>query len=92
MRSAFDVIRAAIPGADDDLCEHVLWSRTPFPIEAPDARSLYRAADRVQRAARSGRRLCDFCDRDAAGRWCCDGCAAALGGRGAAVSEAGVAR
>ena len=45
-----DVIKAAIPGADEFVCDHVLWGRTPFPMGKVTARSLYRAASRLRRA------------------------------------------
>lgn len=58
-----DIIKAAIPNADDEICSFILWARTPFPVGAITARSLYSAARRFQRAVNGGFRLCDFCDR-----------------------------
>ena len=29
---AQEIIQAAIPGADDGLCEHIIWGRTAFPF------------------------------------------------------------
>ena len=57
------IIRAAIPGATDDVCGWILWGRTPYPMGAISARSVYKAASRIQRAAATGKRLCELCDR-----------------------------
>lgn len=74
------IIQAAIPGASADLCEHIIWGRTPFPCGPITAKSLYQAARRFKRAADHGIQLCDFCDNIAAkGEWCCEKCNAALG-------------
>lgn len=59
----FDVIRNAIPEADDGLCDHILWDRTPFPCGPITPRSLYSAAHRWRRAAIKGKDLCEFCDK-----------------------------
>ncbi len=73
------VVRAAIPGASDGLCEHVLWGRTAFPAKGVSARDIYRAASRLRRATDKGERLCDTCDRKASpGKWSCAHCRAAL--------------
>lgn len=73
------VVRAAIPGASDGLCEHVVWGRTAFPAKGVTAREIYRAASRLRRATDKGQSLCDTCDRKAApGRWTCAYCSAAL--------------
>jgi len=34
MTTTVDVIRAAIPGASEAECDHVLWERPPFPFAA----------------------------------------------------------
>lgn len=60
--NAMQVVRAAIPGASEQLCEHVLWSRTAFPFGHVGPRDLYRAADRLRRATEKGIELCEFCD------------------------------
>lgn len=74
-----EIIRAAIPGASDILCDHILWGRTPFPCGEVTAQSLYRAASAYQRATVKGIELCTFCHRIAVkGEWECAGCAAAL--------------
>jgi hypothetical protein len=39
------IIRAAIPEADEVLCDHILWGRTPFPMGAITAQSLFKAAN-----------------------------------------------
>ena len=57
------IIRAAIPDATDEACEWILWERTPYPIGAITARSVYKAAARIQRAAAGKKRLCELCDR-----------------------------
>lgn len=72
------VIRAAIPDATADLCEHILWERTPYPFAKLTARDIYRAASRFKRATTNGRRLCDWCDNLAVDGYCCISCAAAL--------------
>ena len=58
-----EVIRAAIPDADEALVEHILWGRTPFPCGPVSALDIYRAASRFARAKRNGLELCDCCDR-----------------------------
>lgn len=74
-----DVIRMAIPNADEGTCDHVLWGRTAYPFGNVTARTLYRAAARVRRAGEHGLRLCDFCDRVAQPeRWECARCDAVL--------------
>ena len=74
-----EVIRAAIPNADEATLDHVLWGRTPFPMGKVTARSLYKAASAFRRACEHGVQLCDFCDRPAVkGCWTCERCAAAL--------------
>lgn len=73
------VIRKAIPDADDALCDHILWGRTPFPMGGITARGLYEAARRFQRAAVNGRRLCDWCNNLAlTGEFMCVLCATAI--------------
>lgn len=73
--TAYDAIRAAIPGAPDDLCSHIVWGRTPFPFKRLEARDFYRAASRFQRAHANGRVLCDMCDRIAVeGKCMCTTC------------------
>ena len=69
------IIRAAIPDATDEACEWILWERTPYPMGAIDARSVYKAASRMQRAANHKLRLCELCDRVAEpGKWICHRC------------------
>lgn len=76
--TALDIVKAAIPGADQDLAQHVLWARTPFPIGAVSAHDLYRAASRYRRAIEQGLRLCDWCDRVCGDELLCERCASAL--------------
>ena len=79
MTKIADVIRAAIPDADQDLCDHILWGRTAYPFEKLSAQKLYKAADRFRRANANGLRLCEFCDGLAMdGKWACEPCDLAL--------------
>ena len=74
-----EIIQAAIPGADEAVCDHVLWGMTPYPCGQISAQSLYRAASRYRRAAANGRRLCELCDNLARdGAWTCQRCDDAL--------------
>jgi hypothetical protein len=73
-----DCIRAAIPGADDALCDHIVWGRTPFPFTKLSARDFYRAARCFKRAQDHGISLCDFCDNIAVNKFCCKACDDAL--------------
>lgn len=75
-----DIIRAAIPGASDELCEFVLWERTVFPCDGIDARTLYKTASRTRRAAEHGIKLCDFCDNRAIFTGLCRQCHEAMCG------------
>lgn len=59
----YAIIRSAIPNATDEICEHILWGRTTYPMGVITARSLYGAAKRFDRANKKNIRLCDFCDR-----------------------------
>lgn len=63
MTTIAEVIRAAIPTADESLCDHILWGRTAYPFASLSARDIYRAAYRYRRATEHGRHLCDLCDR-----------------------------
>ncbi len=60
-----DIIKQAIPDADEALCEYILWGRTCFPAGTITAKSLYKAAARWRRANINFIQLCDFCDRPA---------------------------
>jgi hypothetical protein len=57
-----EVVRKAIPNASDELVDFIVWNRTPYPIGRVTAESLYKAADRFERARRKGIYLCTFCD------------------------------
>ena len=73
------VIRAAIPDATDETCEFILFGRTPFPVGAVTAKSIYQAAARFRRANSNGLRLCEFCDRIVIPpSWTCPRCDKAL--------------
>lgn len=58
----YDVIRAAIPEADDNLCEWILWERTPFPFTLT-VRGLWTVSWRMKRVFDKGLKLCELCDR-----------------------------
>jgi len=74
-----DVIRAAIPNADESTCEHILWGRTAFPFISLTAKDIYRAASSFQRAKIKNTRLCDWCHRIAQeGKTECKSCYDAL--------------
>jgi RNase P subunit RPR2 len=75
-----EVIRGAIPLAPDELCEHILWSRTPYPMGRVTAQDLYRAASTFRRAADHNIELCDFCDQAVvpSNRFICERCDKAL--------------
>ena len=79
----YEVIRKAIPDADDDLCSFILWGRTGFPAFWKTnniAREIFEAARRFSRALANKRQLCDFCDNQTPdGRDLCPSCAVALG-------------
>jgi hypothetical protein len=77
--TVLDVVRAAIPTADEALADHVLWGRTPYPCGPTSARAIYRAASALRRAGARGVALCEFCHRIARpGEWECESCDAAL--------------
>jgi hypothetical protein len=72
-------IRAAIPGASDELVDHIVWGRTPFPFAKLGARDFYKAASSWRRAAAKGIQLCDHCHNIAsADAWTCQQCWDAL--------------
>jgi hypothetical protein len=78
-----DAIRAAMPDATDELCDFIVWSRTPYPFTPLTARDFYRAASRWGRATAKGVALCECCDRAMASEeeWLCAGCRGALDGK-----------
>lgn len=77
--TAADIIRAAIPDADDELCDFIVWARTPFPMTRTNAREFFRAASQWRRAQAKGNQLCDRCDRIAEpDHWQCAPCRDAL--------------
>lgn len=77
---ASDIIKAAIPDADEKLCNFILWNRTPFPF-ALNPRQLYKSASGYFRAESNGRTLCDFCSNEAeSGDYTCIACNNALKG------------
>lgn len=72
---AVRIVKAAIPGADDALIDHIIWARTPYPFGEVTPRGLYKAASRFIRAHEHKLRLCEFCDRlVVTGGWTCKSC------------------
>ena len=65
MTTFLSVVQAAIPSADAELCDFILWERTPFPCGPVSARSLFKTASRFHRAEKNKIRLCDMCDNQA---------------------------
>jgi len=59
----FEVVNAGYPGADDDLVDHIVWSRTLYPFASINAKQLYKASSTLYRAHLKGIVLCNFCDR-----------------------------
>ena len=83
MTTYLAVIQAAIPNADAELADFILWERTPFPCGPVSAQKLFRAASRFRRANKNNIRLCDWCDNKAQdGEYLCNGCATALTAEG----------
>lgn len=78
--NADQIIRAAIPGASNEVCDYILWSRTPFPIGAITPKQIYRAARSFHRATVNGIQLCELCDSKVARKdaFACDACEAFL--------------
>lgn len=73
-----ELIRAALPGADDATVDYVLWNRTPFPFDT-DPKMLFKKARSYARACANGRQQCELCDNLARpGEWECQRCADAL--------------
>lgn len=72
--TTYDCVRAAIPDASTELCEHIIWERTPYPFAKLSARDFYRAASGFRRAGANGIRLCDWCRRPALDGWTCKPC------------------
>ena len=69
------VIQAAILGADEELCDHILWERTPFPCASIPAKKLYKVASTFGRAIKNNIILCDWCNhRVQAGDFTCNRC------------------
>lgn len=66
--TAAEVIRKAIPDASTDMCEYILWERTPYPMGQVTARSLYKVASRAKRAWDHRLTLCQLCDRKVEGK------------------------
>lgn len=79
--TAADIIRAAVPDADEMTCEHVLWGMTPYPCGPVTPQELYQAASRYRRAKAAGRVLCECCHNQATpGQFMCGKCAAVVRG------------
>lgn len=73
-----DIIRNAIPNADDMLCEHILFSMTPYPIGRVTAQELYKASCRYIRAHNNNIELCLWCKNKATINGMCIRCNTAL--------------
>ena len=74
-----DVIRAAIPNADQAECEFILWERTSYPFGLLTAKDIYKAAYSFDRACKNHLRLCEYCDRIAQpDKYMCSKCEEAL--------------
>jgi len=58
----------------DEVVNHIVWGRTPFPFTAVTTKSLYKAADRLNRANNNNITLCDFCDNKADIDYTCNKC------------------
>lgn len=78
MTTIRDAILAGAPNASDDLIEHILWGRTPYPCGRVDAKGFYKAASGYRRASEHGIDLCDFCHRQAVKNHLCARCDDAL--------------
>lgn len=79
LRAPGAIVRAAIPGADEAVVDFILWGRTSYPFGTVDAKRLYLAACRFDRAGKSGIQLCDWCDNKVEeGNSCCVSCQAGL--------------
>jgi hypothetical protein len=61
--TAGEVIRAAIPLASSDEIDYIIWGRTSFPFGSVNAKILYKAAKRYDRARINKIQLCEFCDK-----------------------------
>lgn len=79
--NAAQIVRAAMPMADDATIGHILWGRTAYPFCGPEdfARKLFKAASAWSRATAKRIRLCELCHRVARpGQWDCQHCHDAL--------------
>lgn len=56
-----DIIQAGFPDASEEQAEHLLWSRTTFPMLVLP-KEIYKAASTWFRALKNNRKLCEFCD------------------------------
>jgi len=72
--TVLEIVRAAIPNADQILAEAILWERTSYPCGSVTPRDLYRAAARFHRASAKGVELCEWCDRVAVSTALCLSC------------------
>ncbi len=61
--TTYQIMRKAIPDADDQLCEFIVWERTAYPLRKLTTRGLYKTARRWRRTKEKGLRLCELCDR-----------------------------
>jgi len=79
MTTVAEIVRAAVPSADADYVDFIMWARTPYPCGKVTPRDIYKAASGHRRAFEHGLRLCDHCDHLAMpDQWECAECAAIL--------------
>lgn len=62
----------------NEVVDHIVWGRTPFPFKEITAKHLYKAAHRFKRANDNNIILCDFCDNKAVIDYTCKKCRKAL--------------
>ena len=82
------IIKAAIPDADETVCDWILWGRLPYPFAKLTAKDIYKAAHRFKRVDVKGKRLCDLCDKLVeCDNWTCDTCKSSLSNAAALEEE-----
>lgn len=72
-----ELVKKAIPGANEAVVDYVLWNRTAFPFDG-SPKAIFKAADGYRRACLNGIQLCELCDRPAVDGWNCEACNKAL--------------
>lgn len=75
-----ELVSKALPGADAEHVEYVLWNRTPFPFET-SPRLIFKWASGYRRACANKIELCELCSRPSLpDKWTCQACDNALSG------------